>query len=406
VEVVGAIDAARTRVRGGLPAARRAVLLVMTAACLASLLAAVRPAPATARPKIPVPPTIDPTGATDVTARLRTFIAAAPRGSIVVLRQGARYRVDGTLELRDRRGLTLDGNGATLFAGTLGGPDRAAIRLLGGRSWTLRNLTVAGSKPPDAGFDAALQWQHGIDLRGVRGATLRHVTARDVWGDGIYVGMSTDSAVWSRDVSIIDSGSAGTGRMGVAVTAGRNVLVHGGTWSQPGLSTFDIEPNGIPGGARRVTVERVRLGGASRDRALDITGSGPVSDITFRDNILVGRPLHVRVDQGDERPRNITVQNNLSSVLFTGPPPAAMVFHNTDGVTVSGNRQPLPPGSDLHLVAVEGSTRVSISEEQPYRGLRDAMDGRPPIRAVASVVGAAAAVVALFVGRHIARRRR
>jgi hypothetical protein len=398
--------AARARVRGGVPVARHAVLLVVTAAGLASLLAAVRPAPAPARATVTVPGTIDPTGATDVTAALQRFIAAAPRGSTVVLRHRARYRLDGTLQLRDRSGLTLDGNGATLFAATPGGPYRAAIRLLGGRSWTLRNLTVTGPKPSDAGFDPALQWQHGIDLRGVRGATLRGVTVRDVWGDGIYVGLSTDGAAWSRDVSIIDSGSAGTGRMGVAVTAGRDVLVHGGTWSQPGLSTFDIEPNGAPGGVRRVTVERATLGAGSRARALDITGSGPVSDITFRDNILIGRPPHVRFDQGQKRPRDITVQDNLSSVLFTGPGPAAMVFRNTDGVTVRGNRQPLPPGSDLHLVAVEGSTRVSVSEAQPYRGLQYATDGRPPVRAVGAVVGTAAAVVALFVGRRVARRRR
>jgi hypothetical protein len=398
--------AARARVRGGVPVARHAVLVVVTAAGLASLLAAVRPAPAPARATVTVPATIDPTGATDVTAALGRFIAAAPRGSTVVLRHRARYRVDGTLQLRDRSGLTLDGHGATLFAATPGGPYRAAIRLLGGRRWTLRNLTVTGPKPPDAGFDPALQWQHGIDLRGVRGATLRGLTVRDVWGDGIYVGLSIDSAAWSRDVSIIDSRSAGTGRMGVAVTAGRDVLVHGGTWSQPGLSTFDIEPNGAPGGVRRVTIEHATLGAGSRARALDITGSGPVSAITFRDNILIGRPLHVRVDQGRERPRDITVQDNLSSVLFTGPGPAAMVFRNTDGVTVRGNRQPLPPGSDLHLVAVEGSTRVSVSEAQPYRGLLGATDGRPPVRAVGAVVGAAAAVVALFVGRHLARRRR
>ena len=396
--------AARARVRGSVPV-RHAVLVVVIAAGLASLLAAVRPAPAPARATVTVPPTIDPTGATDVTAALRRFIAAAPRGSTVVLRNRARYRVDGTLELRDRSGLTLDGNGATLFAAAPGGPDRATIRLLGGRSWTLRNLSVTGAKPPGAGFDPALQWQHGIDLRGVRGATLRGLTVRDVWGDGIYVGLSVDSAAWSRDVSIIDSGSAGTGRMGVAVTAGRDVLVHGGTWSQPGLSTFDIEPNGAPGGVRRVTIEHATLGAGPRARALDITGSGPVSDVTFRDNILTGRPLHVRVDQGQERPRNITIQDNLSSVLFTGPGPAAMVFRNTDGVTISGNRQPLQPGSDVHLVAVEGSTRVS-SAAQPSRGLLGASDRRPPVRAVGTAVGAAAAVLALFVGRHLVRRRR
>jgi hypothetical protein len=189
------------------------------------------------------------------------------------------------------------------------------------------------------------------------------------------------------------------------VTAARHVLVHGGVWSQPGLSTFDIEPNGPPGGVRGVTVEHATIGPGSRDRALDVTGSGPVSGITFRENDLVGRPLHVRVDQGGDRPRDITVKDNISSVLFTGPAPAAMVFRNTDGVTVRGNRQPLPPGWNLHLVAVSGSTRVSVSEAQPHVALKETGEGRPPAGAVGAVVGAMLAAIALLARRNLARRR-
>ena len=81
------------------------------------------PAPATTRPfagpvttrTVDVPPTIDATGASDVSAALNAFVASVPDGSTIVFPEGASYRLDpGGLVLYDRHNLVLDGNGATL----------------------------------------------------------------------------------------------------------------------------------------------------------------------------------------------------------------------------------------------------------------------------------------------------
>jgi hypothetical protein len=285
-----------------------------------------------------------------------------------VFPRGARYRIDGTLEWRHRTGLTLEGNGATLLAGAHGDPYRAHVRLIDGRRWTIRDLSVKGANPHGGHFDAAYQWQHGLDLRGVDGARLENVHVSDVFGDDIYVGLSTTRPRWSQDVSIVDCTGRRSGRMAIAITAGRRVTVEGGVWSEPGLSTFDVEPNGRRGGADDILIENATLGSGARHQALDITGSGPVSSVTLRNNLLTGRPLRVRVDQGPERPRNVVVEGNRSRVSFTGPGPAAMVFHNTDGVTVSGNTQPIAPGAGLAMVATQGSTRVVV-RQGPYRKL-------------------------------------
>jgi glycosyltransferase involved in cell wall biosynthesis len=372
-----------------------AVALVAAAAVAAVVSPPARASAATATR---VPAAIDPTGSSDVTAALERFVDSVPDGSTIVFPHGARYRLDGTLELRDRRGLTLEGAGATLFAGTRGNAYRAHVRLSDGGGWTIRDLTVEGAHPRGAAFDPARQWQHGFDLRGVDGATLRNVTVRDVWGDDIYVGLSTTSARWSQDVSIIDSQGLRSGRMAVAVTAGRRITVHGGVWSEPGLSTFDVEPNGAPGGAHGIVFEHATLGPGARDRALDVTGSGPISDVTLRDNVLTGRPLHVRVDQGRERPRNIVVRDNRSSVVFTGPAPAAMLFRNTDGVTVTGNRQSLRSRAALALVATENSTGVVVSGQHPYVKLHET-------RLAPVAIIAALAAATLLLGALLRRRR-
>jgi hypothetical protein len=285
-----------------------------------------------------------------------------------VFPRGARYRIDGTLQWRDRRGLTLDGNGARLIAGAHGGPYRAHVRLIAGGDWTIRDLAVLGANPHGGRFDAEYQWQHGFDLQGVDGARLEHVTVSDVFGDDIYIGLSPTSQRWSQDITIKDSTGERSGRMGIAITAGRRVRVDGGEWSEPGLSTFDVEPNGRPGGVADILIENAVVGPGTRHWALNVAGRGPVSNITLRNNLLTGRPLSVRSDEGPDRPRNIVIEGNTSRVTFAGPGPAAMEFDNTDGVTVSRNTLPIEPGAGFPLVATHGSTRVDI-RQYPRRKL-------------------------------------
>jgi hypothetical protein len=373
------------------------LLTALVAAFLVASPLLERPAQAETR----VPAGIDPTGRSDVTAELQHFVDSVPDGETIAFPAGARYRIDGTLEWRDRTGLTLEGGGARLVAGTHGGPNRAHVRLIDGADWTIRDLTIEGAKPARDGFRPALQWQHGVDLRGVQGATIERVTVRDVFGDDIYVGRSTSSTRWSRNIAITDCIGERSGRMGVAITAGRRVTVSGGVWSDPGLSTFDVEPNGGSDGANRILIEHTTIGRGSRGRVLDIAGRGAVANVTLRMNKLTGRPLHVLVDQGNERPRNIAVVGNDSAVPFVGPPPAALIFRNTDGVTVTRNTQPIPLRTPLPLVAVSGSGGVEV--DAPLTSLASSRVA-PSTSAVLAIVAGAMALVAVLSFRRLASR--
>jgi hypothetical protein len=365
-------------------------------AAVALLLATAVASAAAAGPRELVPPSIDATGRVDVTTALRRFVDSVPDGTTIQLRPGGVYRIDGTLELSDRTGLTLDGAGARLVAGSHGGPTRAHLRLVGGRHWTIRNLTVIGANGAGGRFVPAYQWQHGIDLRGVDGATLDHVRVADVLGDAIYVGLSFVGSQWSRDVAIVDSTGERTGRQSIAITAGRHVTVRGGRWSAPGLSVFDIEPNG-PGGAEDIRIEHTTIGWGAVVPTVSITGRGPIANVTLSGNVLIGRPLSVRVDQTSERPRNIVIRDNRALVVYGGPPPAAMFFRNADGVVVTRNRQPLAPG--IALVATEGSSRVTVSD-RPYVALSRGEHCR------LCIAGAlAAALVVLVILALVAARR-
>jgi hypothetical protein len=335
---------------------RRALMTAM-------VVAATGLSPAPAGGAVSVPARIDADGAVDVTAKLQRFVDSVPDRTTIRFPRGARYRVDGTLEWVGRRGLTLEGNGATLVGTAPGDAERAHIRLIDGGRWKIRNLRIRGANTGGGTFDPRYQWQHGVDLRGVDGVMLKRVSIADVYGDAVYIGLSTRSGRWSRDISIIRSRSLRSGRMAIAVTGGRRVEVIGGSWSEPGLSTFDIEPNGTAGGADRILIADTIVGPGSRHRALDITGVGPVSNITLRGNRFTGRPLHVRVDQASGRPQNIVIEDNVSSFPFAGSD-AAMTFRNTDGVTVRDNRHVLYEGDPVTLVAAPESTRVAVSGQR------------------------------------------
>ena len=51
-----------------------------------------------------------------VTAELNEFLKSAPDGSTIAFPEKAIYRIEGTLHLKDRKGITIDGKGTTIRA--------------------------------------------------------------------------------------------------------------------------------------------------------------------------------------------------------------------------------------------------------------------------------------------------
>ena len=75
------------------------------------------PAPAPEPPPgdaVKLPSSIDATGSKDVSADLQTFVKNVPNGSTVLFKAGGTYKLGKVIHISDKRGLTLEGNGATL----------------------------------------------------------------------------------------------------------------------------------------------------------------------------------------------------------------------------------------------------------------------------------------------------
>ncbi len=296
---------------------------------------------------------IDPTGQTDATAALQRLIDSTPDEGIVELEPGARYRIDGTLIVEDRRDLTIDGNGATLFAATRGGEHRAHVRVVGGTRIRLRDFEIVGANPhaglDDRAYQADMVGQHGIRIEGATDVEIAELFIRDVFGDFVYIGRDGDRR-WTTGVWIHDSTFTRNGRQGVTVTAGEDVLIEDNGISHVRRASIDLEPNGPSWGARNVHVRGNTIG-PGRLLFVAAAGRGPVNDIVVADNVLRGHILNVIVDPPPPtRRQNVYIVGNTSDTPATRPP---IRLTRVDGIVVAGNTQPMIRPGEAFVAATE-----------------------------------------------------
>jgi Ca2+-binding RTX toxin-like protein len=309
-----------------------------------------------------VPSSIAGDCSVDVTQPLLTWIASVPDNSTLSFTSGACYRIEGTLDVTNRAGLDIQGNGATFKATTTNAVSwRSQWRFTGGSHIALRNMTIRGANPTPGSFVASFQGQHGVDLRGTTAVEIDHVSITSTYGDCILVGRPADgSGSWSSDVHVHDSICTGAGRNGVLVAAGRDVLVETSRFSEIGLNAFDIEPDNANSGAANITLTRNQVGTVSAS-VFAALGDGPVDNVTVSYNTVVGRGMYLAaLAPTGRRYSGITITGNVSDTGYYSAGSVAMDFVRIDGLTVTGNTIPLS-GPNMALAAVWESCSVSVS---------------------------------------------
>ena len=341
--------------------------LVAAGWVMATIAASVALSPAAAAPVTTAQDAgaIDASGATDVTAELQALFDRTPDGGIVQLERDGDYRVEGTIVLRDRRDLVIDGDGARLFATTTGEPGRSQIRILGGSGLEIRSLEIQGANP-HAGLDerayvAKLEWQHGISLEGPTDVEIDRVNIHDTYGDHIFIGWRVDDRRLTERVWIHDSTFARSGRQGIAVIDGRDIVIERNRFTDMRRATVDLEPAG------GLVVENVHIidneVGPGRLLFVPAAGGGPINRIVIARNRLHGRPLtiDVKTPEGQRRRYFWVVDNTTDAVHHEGP----LRFTRADGVVVRGNHQPVAEGAALVSTTDSCDVRVQDNDIGP-----------------------------------------
>jgi hypothetical protein len=342
-----------------------------------------------------VPAGIDASGNRDVTGELNAFFAGLGPGVTVTFRADARYRVEGVVLLVNARDLTIEGNGATLFARTDGAgapPPRRGFRrawprrrehvhIRGGRGVRLRDLTIEGANPEAgarrAAYVPSLEGQAGIAIARSDGVLLDGVRVSDTYGDFVWV---TGGAT---GVTIRNSVLARSGRQGIAVVNGSHVLVEGNEIRDVARSVVDLEPLG------RARVDDVRvIDNAIGDYVnflLAAGGAGPgVTDVLLEGNrVAGGNGLAIAAGHPIQARRGLRIVGNTGSGRVRPPVGAARAgliqLTNLDGVEVRDNEQPVAGGPALSLDRVCNLTEAG-----------NRFPGASPVTEVVAPCGAAA----------------
>ena len=348
-------------------------------------------------PVTTIPATVDRTGATDVTEALRAFFASVPDGEVAQLGRKAIYRVEGTLKLKNRNDLTVDGNYATIISSAKTSVLRGALWMEGGTNLKVRRLIIRGANPlggtEDDAYVRNLENAHGIRIEGAIGVEISDVTVTDVFGDFIYVGRSEDR-VWSEDVWIHDSRFARNGRQGIAVTAARRVVIERNRLDNMRRSTIDLEPNTRSSGVEDVFVLDNTVG-KGRLRFIASHGGGPVDRVVIARNTLRGQTMTIDVKPPDEDRRSSFYVIDNTSDTASGRAP--LKFVRVDGLVVRNNIQPVRDrgvGIDLGGVCGVFIANNRFSETgPPTEGLPQPDCGQPPspdLPAAPAIAGRAA----------------
>ncbi len=368
----------------------------LTVAMLFLPLAAATPA---AESVVDVPKSIPADMSRDVTDELNRFFAELPEGATVRFPAGAKYRIDGTVVLEDRRNITITGNGALFrafdpgedhgkqenYSGWKKTRNRAHFRISGGRNIVIRNVEVHGAHP-DAGksgtYDYNREAQHGFDIVGAENCTVENVTVHDVYGDCVYVAKS-------RGVIIRDSKLTRCGRQGIAVGTGEDVLIENNEIADSRRGIIDIEPYGKEWSTGNIRIIGNRLGG-SRLLLLPMGGSGTVGMVFVADNVNTehnGTPAVMNKGQADQNRGPYVMVNNRLTI--GGSPASGLRIRHNDGVFLAGNTLTFPEKRQMTALELEGSRGAVVANR--FLGAAEVGGDSPEITRLENVTAEAGA---------------
>ena len=222
---------------------------------------------------------------------------------------------------------------------------------------TIHDFKVRGHNPSPGEHFVGCQHEHGVTVHGSSDILVYDVDVRNVYGDCFYVGEDNQ---WADGVTFRDSTCRGAGRMGVAIVRGRNVRIERVAFDDIAIHAFDIEPYYEGDGATNVVFRDNTVGTYNQ---CDCFGGSffaangdldaPVRNIEVSNNLVTGGTLQTIVGDeffgwsGGRQHRDIRFVNNRSTVSAAGP---VLTFKHVDGLTITGNKQPLSSGSLARLV--------------------------------------------------------
>jgi len=357
------------------------ITTLAVAACLVAAVAvAATPAPApepvaTPTPASPTPPfrapvttatytlNVDKTGATDVTAAINAFVASVPDGSIISFPFGT-YKISGAISFNGRHNLVFEGNGSTLNnvgdAVARGADDSFFDEWSGSASHVaIRHFVAIADNPypgyigPPPATESNSQFAGFLMMWGGQYIEASNVTMSGIYGDMATMSDNTQY-VWIHDNHATD-----LGRNGVGIVWASHVMVERNAFDVTYGSSLDIEPEALSAGhtITDITFRNNTSGTINYNTPFLFSANGnattQITNVTVTGNrVTDGTIQSIMNVAASPRHSNLVFTNNVGALgAPKGYQHAILDFEHIDGVTVTGNVQPIQSGAVLATIA-------------------------------------------------------
>jgi hypothetical protein len=345
---------------------------------------------------VTVPSSVPADGSGSVTKQLEEIIASVPDGHCLDFPAGARYRSNGKLKIVQRTGLTINGNGATIFTNVHGKiqPDgtphssRAHVALLGDHDLVVQDLAIRGPNPRPR-FNVHLEFEAGVVVGGGSNVLLKDLTITHVYGDFVHFNRWAPPFVrgepWEVQVPtdiVVDGGNFHVaGRSGFVFSeTAQDITIENTTIDRTARSGVDFEminnQNSVTGATlQNNTFSNINL------FWLSAVGAGGVHQLSVIDNHFVGQTMQMKAgphEASGARHSDWLFQGNDSDTNASTGGGGLFYLRHTDNVTISGNVQPFTPGSAGIVATVEDGCGYTITDDNVFANLQELFQGGTP----------------------------
>lgn len=370
-----------------------AVAWLVSRFLLTTLVVICLPSAAQAQTAVSVPASIPADCSADATAGLNAFFSAnVPDNSVVSFPGGGCYLVIGTVTVNGKTDVSIEGNGSRLVRTELSPqelryPQRNAFfRIANSTRVHLSGLNVEATNNssdyggtildadgtarsvdclsylPDWGcYSIALEFEHAFEVLGSVDTSVSNVSAKDIWGDGVYVaGRDQFTSQQGERVTLLNVSVDRNGRQGMAVNRIQHVLIDGFILERGRRSGIDIEPDT---GAEIISDIEIRNSVIETNLlAFASYGRGESSNVYIHGNVVTrtGVPwIYVRANDGTRR-YNWTIHNNDVQQRLGSPQPG-LLFENVVGVDIQGNTNHYASAQPTNAVGLYAGSTATIS---------------------------------------------
>ena len=281
-----------------------------------------------------------------------------------------RYRAEGTLTIRNKNDIVVEGNGATFFATQVSNVRTEAQWVIADVSniefsdLKIRGTHTDGGQDDEAYFPER-EAQHGLLVQGGERILVHDLDITDVYGDFIYVGRSAIGG-HPTNVFVYDNYMRRNGRQGISVIDGTNVLIESNDIADTRRATFDLEP--LPGWwVDNVWIRNNKVG-PGRLMFVAGHGAGALNDVHIVNNVLTGKAISIDMVAPDGTRRRTF---GSPGTRATSPTPTPRGVHALRELRQrrSARQCPADPDRPSH---VDGRSlefvQRPVGEQPPWRG--------------------------------------